>query len=237
MRIVTVEDLEAALGKPFSTFTAAERELIGRRYSVVPAVDSPEMEAATRLKARARQDIVKSAFRILFVTAIVLQLDLGVSWNWWVVFLPFWVMTALVCYANYQAFAEVQAMAMEKDPTLFSNVPGMTNNGSKVDEETGDAAAGATATTSYGAVGDDGTPKPPAQPLTEQEREELKAQVMASSSRLCGKCCSQGFLLFIVFLFVAKLQGADFSALWIISPFLLVVRAILDKNYVSLPVS
>jgi Transmembrane Fragile-X-F protein len=232
MRIVTVEDLEAALGKPFSQFTPAERELIGRRYSVVPSSESPEMEAATRLKARARHDIVKSAFRVLFVSAIVLQLDVGVSWNWWVVFLPFWIMTALICYANYQAFAEVQSVAMEKDPTLFSNLPGMPSN--KADEEMGvgaggvagegGAAAAATTTTSYGAVGSDGTPKPPPQPLTEQEREELKAQVMASSSRLCSKFCSQGFLLFVVFLFVAKLQGAGFSSLWIISPFLLVVR-------------
>jgi DnaJ domain/Transmembrane Fragile-X-F protein len=234
MRIVTVEDLEAALGKPFSQFTPAERELIGRRYSVVPSAESPEMEAATRLKARARHDIVKSAFRILFVSAVVLQLDVGVSWNWWVVFLPFWIMTALICYANYQAFAEVQAVAMEKDPTLFSNLPGMPPS-NKADEEMGmgggagageggAAAAAATTTTSYGAVASDGTPKPPPQPLTEEEREELKAQVMASSSRLCSKCCSQGFLLFIVFLFVAKLQGAGFSSLWIISPFLLVVR-------------
>lgn len=232
MRIVTVEDLEAALGKPFSQFTAAERELIGRRYSVVPSAESPEMEAATRLKTRARHDIVKSAFRVLFVSAIVLQLDVGVSWNWWVVFLPFWIMTALICHANYQAFAEVQAGAMEKDPTLFSNMPGMPSN--KADEEMGAGAAdgggaaapaaGATTTTSYGAMGSDGAPKPPPQPLTEEEREELKAQVMASSSRLCSKCCSQGFLLFVVFLFVAKLQGAGFSSLWIISPFLLVVR-------------
>jgi hypothetical protein len=243
MRIVTVEDLEAALGKPYSQFTAAERELIARRYSVVPSVDSPEMEAAARLKARARHDIVKSAFRILFVTAVVLQLDVGVSWNWWAVFTPFWIMTALICYANYQSFAEVQAMAMEKDPTLFSNVPGMNgSSGGKMasDEEMGiggatggrtsdvddggTGAAAAATTASYGAVGSDGAPRPPAQPLTEQEREELKAQVMASSSRLCSKCCSQGFLLFVVLLFVAKLQGAGFSSLWIISPFLLVVR-------------
>ena len=46
MRIVTVEDLEAALGKPFSQITPAERELIGKRYSVVPSTQSPEFDAA-----------------------------------------------------------------------------------------------------------------------------------------------------------------------------------------------
>lgn len=208
MRIVTVEDLEAALGKPFSQFTPAERELIGKRYSVVPSTDSPEFDAAQKLKTRARHDIIKSAFRVVFVAVLLVQIDLGVSWNWWIVFMPFWVMTALICYANYQSFAEVQTMAMEKDPTIFGL--------QKPDEEMG-AGGG------YGAVGSDGEVSKAPSPLTEQEREDLKAQVMASSSRLCSKCCSQGFLLFVVFLFVAKLQGATFSTLWIISPFLAAV--------------
>lgn len=205
MRIVTVEDLETALGKPFSQFTAAEKELIGKRYSVVPSTSSPDFEAAQKLKSRARHDIVKSLFRIAFVVVLLIQIDSPVEWNWWLVFMPFWIMTGLICFANYQAFAEVQQMAAEKDPTMFSP-----------DVETGN----------YGAVGEDGNATPAAaqSPLTEQEREELKAAVMASSSRLCSKCCSQGFLLFVVALFVAKLQGADFSSLWIISPFLAAVR-------------
>lgn len=215
MRIVTVEDLETALGKPFSQFTAAEKELIGKRYSVVPSTDSPDFEAAQKLKTRARHDIIKSLFRIIFVVFLLIQIDLQAEWNWWLVFLPFWIMTALICYANYQAFAEVQQMAAEKDPTLFGLTP------AEGDEETGGAG--------YGAVGTDGAATPAAaqSPLTEQERDELKAQVMASSSRLCSKCCSQGFLLFIVFLFVAKLQGASFSSVWIISPFLFIAGIVL----------
>jgi hypothetical protein len=219
MRIVTVEDLETALGKPFSEFTAAEKELIGKRYSVVPSTSSPDFEVAQKLKMRARHDIMKSLFRIIFAVTLLLQIDAGLDWNWWLVFLPFWIMTALICYANVQAFNEVQKMAAEKDPSLF----GLKKEG---DEETGNAG--------YGAVDTDGTAtaaattesaNKPASNLTEEEREELKAQVMASSSRLCGKCCSQGFLLFIVFLFVFKLQGAGFSAFWIISPFLFTVSA------------
>lgn len=210
MRIVTVEDLEIALGKPFSEFTPAEKELIGKRYSVVSSATSPDFDAAQKLKIRARHDIVKSGFRIVFVLLMLAQLDGHISLNWWLVFTPFWVLTALICFANYQAFAEVQILAAEKDPTLF----GLKKE--DVDRQ------GATV---YGAVGANGeaTPASPKPEISEEEREELKAQVMASGSRLCSKCCSQGFFLIIVFLFLVKLQGADFSSLWIISPCLMVV--------------
>jgi hypothetical protein len=218
MRIVTVEDLEVALGKPFSEFTPAEKHLIGQRYSVVSSTSSPDFDVAQKLKTRARHDVVKSAFRIAFVVTLIFQLDGGPGWNWWLVFAPIWIMSFLVCCANYQAFVEVQRMAMEKDPALFAP------NENKEDG----AEAGKTATTTYGAVGENGgaTPSDAQEAtLTEEEREQLRAQVTSSSSKLCNKCCSQGFLLIIIFLFVGKLQGAGFSSFWIISPFLLVVSA------------
>ena len=209
MRIVTVDDLEVALGKPFGEFTPAEKELIGKRYSVVPSTTSPEFEAAQKLKLRARHDMIKSAFRIAFVLLLLIQLDGNVQWNWWFIFTPFWVMTGLFCYSNYQAYAEVQQMAAAKDPVNF---------GKPDKEETEEPDQ-----TNYGAMGKDGTEPTSTTPLTDEEREELKAQVMASSSRLCSKCTSQGFLLLIMVLFVAKIQGAGYSALWIISPMLIIV--------------
>jgi Transmembrane Fragile-X-F protein len=208
MRIVTVEDLETALGKPFSEFTSAEKELIGKRYSVVPSTTSPEFEAAQKLKVRARHDLIKSGFRMAFVLLLLIQLDGGFDWNWWFIFTPFWIMTALFCWANYQNFAEVQQMAMEKDPGLFGHNEG---EGS----------------TNYGATGKDGIPIVPPSTLTDEQREELKAQVMASSSKLCSKCCSQGLVLLIALLFVGKIQGAGYSAILIISPVLLGVRSVL----------
>ena len=218
MRIVTVEDLEQALGKPFTQFTQAEKDLIGKRYNVVPNLSSPEFEAAQKLKVRARHDIIKSLFRIVFVVILLVQLDWDLDWNWWLVFSPFWIITVLICFANYQAFAEVQENALKKDPNLFRP--------KKPDVETGEGNA-----TSYGAVGANGQATPEdaaaASPLTEEEREELKAQVMAGSSRLCSKCCSQGFLLLVVLLFVGKLEGAGFSSLWIISPFLFIAGIML----------
>mmetsp|Transcript_12611 Transcript_12611/g.34971 ORF Transcript_12611/g.34971 Transcript_12611/m.34971 type:complete len:582 (-) Transcript_12611:6987-8732(-) len=208
MRIVTVEDLEQALGKPFTQFTQPEKDLIGKRYNVVPHLNSPEFEAAQKLKVRARHDIIKSLFRVVFVIVLLIQLDGRFDWNWWIVFSPFWVMTILICFANYQAFAEVQENALKKDPNLFN-----PNNGGDVEN-------------GYGAVGEDG--KTPQQSnLTEEEKEELRAQVMAGSSRLGSKCCSQGFLLFIVIVFVSKLQGGSFSSLWIISPFLFIAGIVL----------
>ncbi len=206
MRIVTIEDLEIALGKPFSEFTADEKQLIGKRYSVVSSVNSPDFEIAQKLKARARHDMIKSGFRIAFVILLLIQIDSTVSWSWWLVFLPFWTLTLMICYANYQSFAEVQQAAAEKDPALF----GLNR------EASGTAS-------NYGTVGKDGEATPQATAnaeLSDEEREELKAQVMASGSKLCSKCCSQGFLLILMFLFVSKLQGAEFSSLWIISPFL-----------------
>jgi hypothetical protein len=220
MRIVSVQDLESSMGKPFSLFTAVEKELIGKRYTVVPSTESPEFDLAQKLKIRARLDIIKSVFRLLFVVLLLFQLDGDMEWNWFIVFLPFWFTTGLICFANYQSFAEVQRMAEEKDPTLFGTRPDPPSASPGVQ-------------TDYGAVGENGVAttdeakkqqNPPPSSLTEEEREELKAQVMASSSRLCSKCCSQGFLLLLVCLFVGKLQGAGYSSFLIISPFLLAVR-------------
>jgi len=221
MRIVTVEDLEIALGKPFSEFTLEEKYLIGKRYSVVPSVTSPDFEVAQKLKSKARQDMIKSGFRIAFVIMLLIQIDGLISWNWWLIFLPFWTMTFVVCYAHYKSFVEVQQAAAERDPTLF---------GLKKEA----AAANMADTSNYGTVGKDGeaTPEATAAPkpeLNDEEREELKAQVMASGSKLCSKCSSQGFLLILVLLFVAKLQGAGFSSLWIISPFLCGVSTLVKQ--------
>lgn len=208
MRIVTVDDLESALGKPFSEFTDSEKTLIGQRYSVVQSTSSPDFDAAQKLKSQARIDMVRAAFRIIFVLALLIQLETTKEYSWWLVFLPVWVLAVLMCYFNYQAHIEVQKMATEKDPTLFGQPTQSTEEGG-----------------TYGAMATDGVATP-ASPLTPAEQEELKAQVLASSSRMCSRICSTGFMLFIVVLLVVKLQGASYSALWIISPFLAMVRKV-----------
>jgi hypothetical protein len=212
LKIVTIEDLETALGKSYFGLTTEEKESIGKLYSVVPSLSGREFQTAQKTRARARQDMTKSGFRALFVIFLVIQIDTDVDFNWWLIFLPIWIMTFLICAANCQAFAEVQHMAAEKDPGLF----GLSN-----DEEM-----------DYGSVGRDGAATPeaasagalPRSELSEEEKERLKEQVINSGSTLCTQCCSQGFVLILVFLIVGKLQGAGFSTLWLISPFLFAVR-------------
>lgn len=120
-RIVTVEDLETALGKPYRDFTQAEKDLISKRYSVVPSLDSPEFEQAHKLKSRAKQDVVKVIFRVIFLVFLITQLDSERNWNWWYIFTPFWVMSFCICCGSYQAFAEAQTTLAEKDPSFFNS--------------------------------------------------------------------------------------------------------------------
>jgi hypothetical protein len=224
MRIVATSDLEEALGKPFAQFTDQEKDLIEKRYSIVPSLDSEQFDVAQKLKANARRDLITSAIRIIFIIFLIIQLDGPITMSWWLVFLPVWIMSALICIGNVQAFSQVQQMVAEKDPTLFGL------------QQPGEEATNATST-DYGAVGVDGaatsadaSASPTTPQLTEEEREDLKAFVTVSASNLVSKCCSQGFILILVCMFVAKLQGASFSSLWIISPFLLSVRYIVSKT-------
>jgi len=217
MKIVTIADLESALGKSSADFTEEEKEAVKEGYAVVSSLDGEDFAEAVRAKTAARQDLIKSAFRFIFSLFLLLQLAGSFTLSWWFVFLPVWVISVVICLSNYQAFAEVQRKAAEKDPTLFGLQEGdPLNSGAE-----------------YGAVGVDGNATTetagggPSTPLTEDERETLKAEVMVHASNLCTKCCSQGFFLILVCLFVAKLQGANFSSFWIISPFLLVAGIIL----------
>jgi len=213
MRIVTIEDLEAALGKPFSEFTQAEKDLISRRYSVVPSVESPEFEAAHKLKSRARQDVIKVGFRLVFLVFLLIQLDAGVNWNWWLIFSPFWIMSICICCGSYQAFVETQAAAAEKDPDLF-NLHSKLSGLKKEEDDTS------------GNIYDTMNGQPPKK-ITEEERAELKAQLAQSGYRMISSCCSQAFILLIACLFVGKVQGASYSSVWIISPLLFVAGTIL----------
>jgi hypothetical protein len=221
MKIVTVEDLEKALGKPFEDFTLPEKELIAKRYSVVPAIESAEFETAHKLKGRARQDCIKIFFRAIFMVFLIIQLDSNIQWNWWLVFLPFWTMSFCICLGSYQKFREVQGQVMERDPQLFQGgVDGAGGAGADGDGES---------QSNYGAVGagEDATSAATDTNMTDEEKEELKTAVVHAGSKMVGSLMSQCFGLTIVILFVAKLQGAPFPSLWILSPLLLVASVVL----------
>uniref|UniRef100_A0A7S4JN11 J domain-containing protein n=1 Tax=Odontella aurita TaxID=265563 RepID=A0A7S4JN11_9STRA len=240
MRIVTVEDLEEALGKPFAEFTQAERELIARRYSVVPSPHSAEFEAAHKLKSRARQDCIKLLFRVVFLAFVIINLDYDFNWNWWAVFTPIWILSFCICCGTIQGFRETVSAAAEKDPDTFAGGKGQSLDGTMPVKPAGmgtDIENPGTSAAGYGAMADDGDGKAAtSQPggkdaqkpsVSDEEREELKAQVAQSGHRMLSGICSQAFLLIIVLLFVGKVEGAGYSSVVIISPFLFVAGIML----------
>lgn len=208
MRIVTVEDLENALGKPFIEFTDDEKDTVAKKYSVVPSATSPEFEAAHKLKARAKQDINRLSFRVIFLIFFILQLDEKMKISWWLIFTPFWVMSFCICCGTFQTFAAAQAAVNERDPERSK---GNENKDSPLDFDSTDENENA----------------PKQQPLSDEERNELKSQVIQAGSKFVTSCISQAFIVFIVCMFVGKLQGADYSSMWIISPLLFIASLIL----------
>jgi hypothetical protein len=196
MTIVTHEELELAVGKKFTQCTMEEKEDIHRRFIVVPSKEGGIYEAACRLRSEALGDILRILTRIIFSVLLVLNLQFELDWSWWLVFLPIYIMAICIVGAAFRRFTEAQAEAVQRDPDTFG---GEDNNNM---------------TTPYSTM--DGKP----QPISDEEREELKAKVMHSAYKAVGTCFSQCFFLFLLCLFIAKIEGAGFSYVWILSPFL-----------------
>ena len=211
MQIVTVEELETTImGKPCAEFTQEEKDDIAKTYTVVPSHNSPEFGEAYRMKIRARQEILRLLLRVLFVVFFVLQLDRGLDWSWWLVFIPVWVASFCICFGSMHNFVSIQTVAKKRDPEFFSGVD--------VENQA-----------NYGSMGDgDGPGGDSQEPISPEEREFLKATVAMSGQQLVSSCCSQSFLLLIICLLVAKLQNPDvYAAMWIIFPILLIAGMVL----------
>ena len=224
MQIVTVEELETTImGKPCAEFTQEEKDVIAKTYTVVPSHNSPEFAGAYRMKIRAQQEILRLFLRVLFVVFFVLQLDRGLDWSWWLVFIPVLVASFFICFGSMHNFVSIQTVAKKRDPEFFGS--GLANDngdgsGSGVDVEN---------QANYGAMGDGDDPGGENQePVSPEEREFLKMQVAMSGQQVVSSCCSQSFLLLIICLLVAKLQNPDvYAAMWIIFPILLIAGMIL----------
>mmetsp|Transcript_10096 Transcript_10096/g.21401 ORF Transcript_10096/g.21401 Transcript_10096/m.21401 type:complete len:649 (-) Transcript_10096:1146-3092(-) len=225
MEIVTLEELETVImGKPFAEFTQEEKEGIAKKYSVVPSHNSPEFAMAYKMKNRAKQDILRLFLRILFLVFVILQLDLGLDWSWWLVFIPVWLASFCVCFGSVRNFVMVQAVAAERDPEYFGGKRAENDNKATADGTGGDIESQA----NYGAMGDGNTPEEKSEPISPAEREALQAQIAMSGQQVMSSCCSQCFLLVIVCLIVAKLQNPEaYSAFWIIFPLLLIAGLVL----------
>jgi hypothetical protein len=197
MNIVTHEELELAIGKKFTECSPQEKEDVHRRFIVVPTKDGTIYEAACKLKQEAVGDIIRILTRTIFSVLLVVNLQLELDWSWWLIFLPIWVMAFCIVGTAFRRFAEAQAEAAQKDPDTFSG-------------SNGDDPA-----TAYAKM--DGSKT---QPISDEERDELKAKVMHTAYKAVGTCFSQCFFLFLMCLLIAKIEGAGYSYVWIISPFL-----------------
>ena len=115
-------------------------------------------------------------------------------------------MSCCICSNQCQKYSKVQASAAE----VFDELNTETEGEGGID---------------YGAMeeGQSTTASQGRQPLSAEEKEEIKSQVLRESYKACSTCCSQAFFLILVCLCVGKMQGAGFSSLWIISPFLFMV--------------
>ena len=205
-QIVTIGDLETILGKPFSDVTEDEKETLSLKYIIVPSKSSDAYLMAKSQQENARLDMIKICFRALFLILLLIQLDSGAGWSWWLIFTPFFTMSCCLCCSQCQEYAEVQASAAEK---LGPNM-GMDN------------------ATDYGAMEEGTSSEAKAnETLTDEEREQIKHEVFQASAKAVTMCCSQTFFLVLITLCLTKVQGATFSSLWIISPFLFVASLIL----------
>jgi len=199
INIVTHAELELAIGKKIAACNAFEREDIHRRFILVPVKSGPVYDAACRIKAEAKIDVVRILARVVFTVLMVLNLDLGKEWSWWIVFIPIFVMVVCIIGSSFQNWVEVQAEAAKRDPSLFDQTADVEQGYAQMDED---------------AKNDDD------QPLTDEEKEELKTKVAQAAYRVLGTCCTQCFFLVLLCVLVGKMQGAGYSWLVIISPFL-----------------
>ena len=198
--IVTFEEIQNTAGKPFAEFTTEEKEAIEKNYFVIPSRTSAAFDVAAKQIQSAKQEVVKILLRVVFMVLLLLQLDKNLDWSWWLVFTPFFVASLCICFGNIQHHVEVQAFAEEK-----------------LNQQT------ANTTTDYGAMEEGAAKEQESGALSEEEKEEIKSRVIQSSSRLLTSCCSQFFFLILLCLALGKMQGAGFSSVWIISPFLFFV--------------
>mmetsp|Transcript_1295 Transcript_1295/g.1521 ORF Transcript_1295/g.1521 Transcript_1295/m.1521 type:complete len:336 (-) Transcript_1295:84-1091(-) len=145
---------------------------------------------------------------------MMLQLDTYINWSWWLIFTPFFLMSCCVCCGNLQLHAEVQSSAEEQ---LFPSSTPTTTTDYGAMEEGKINIAGSTGNEQEGAP----------EPLTDEEKEEIKGRVFQSSSRLFSSCCSQFGFLVLLCIGIARAQGAGYSSIWIFSPFLFIASIVL----------
>lgn len=205
-KIVTKADLERAFGKSYAEFTAQEKEVISRRYIVVASTESVDFIVACRTKAKAKTEVYKSFFRIIFFIVLINELDRHIDWNWWLVFTPFWIASVFLCCLYGEHFIVVQSTAADMMG------PDFHPDWNKVNGDAPNVEDGL---------------KTERKPLSENEKEVVMNEITQIGYRTFSFCVSQVFLIIIVCILLFKLEGASFSSIWILSPILIIVGLIL----------
>ena len=203
--IITVSEVEEIYGKKIDDFSPYEKSSIAGKYIVVSSRTNEDFDAALQTKSSAKQDLIKICCKVFLILLLMAQLDQVVYWNWWLVFSPLIIMVILICNLHCQNLMEVQRHVATKIVDDFEETKG-----------------------DYGAMEEgESNLQNEASKLTEEEKEILKNQVQAATSKACGSCCSGTFSLILIVLVIQKIHGAGFSSLWIISPFLFLASVIL----------
>lgn len=202
--IVTHAELELAIGKKVGDCSAAEREDVHRRFIVVPSKTCNSYETACRIREEARNGVITIVARIVFITLVVLNLDHELDWSWWLVFLPVFAMVACIVGSAFGTFSKIKADAEKKDPGTFGLDPNRAGN----DEQEG-----------YSKMDEINQGEEPSS-LRDEEKDELKTKLASSAYRTMGTCLSQFVLIVILCILIGKIEGASYSSVLIISPFL-----------------
>jgi hypothetical protein len=204
--IITVEDLEKKLGKSIHSehLNAQDRAFI-KRFFVIPSIGSLEHLVAMGLKRAAKRDAIKILFRSCFILLVGYKLDGILLWNWWGVFSPFWVLMILTCLGNVHYYTDVTSQLVALEEEILRSA-GSQDTEKQVPSDSGIGSA------SWSQEQHD-------------KREELQAQLILLRKQFVASCCSQILFILVLCIFAAKLDGASFSSLWLISPLILLVSS------------
>merc|ERR1712194_356694 len=134
--------------------------------------------------------IIRIVARVAFVVLLVLNLDRDLDWSWWLVFLPIFAMAAYIVGSACVTCSKTQADAMRKHPDTADN-----------DEEQG----------KYAKMSEN---------KQGEEQSSSRDEVASSAYRTMGTCCSQCMFIVIMCILIGKIEGASYSSLLMISPFL-----------------
>jgi len=117
-RMVTMTYIEKEHGKGYADMSPEERDEMNEKYIIVhtppvpPDMDealkelvdnldiyeSPEYQQVQQLSQKALGDILTAVMHSIFLGLLVPNLDKDeVNWNWWIVFIPFWVSFCFQC--------------------------------------------------------------------------------------------------------------------------------------------